>query len=97
MKPRKSFIGLLIISVLILILTIADFLALHDIMREYVSPDIIAKIGITGGVKFPEFTQCVPEWTMASVSIYGRIALLIAAILIIVFTLRRNNPTSSAG
>jgi len=93
MNKRNSIIGLLVIAILILILTLADFLALHDIMREYVSPDIIAKIGISGGVQFPEFTQCVPEWTMASVSLYGRIALLIAAILLIVFALRRTKTT----
>ena len=54
MKNSRFIKGMLIFNVSAFLLTILDFLALHDIAKDYLSPDAL---------KFAEITATIPTWT----------------------------------
>ena len=77
MKNKQLIRIILVLSSILILLTIGDFISTQSIMTNYVSPVIISKIGISGGITLPVFTETENAWLFVSMSMYIRIMLLI--------------------
>ena len=65
MKQKKKLINIIIaLCVIGFFLTIFDFLALHDINKEYVSTRILNDLNITLSAELPEWTSTRGEWNV---------------------------------
>lgn len=77
-----------VITIFCLIMVAVDFLALHDIKNDYVSPGVLSSYEL----KLPEaadWTRASLEWTSVRVSWFLKLILLIVNIVVI-FKLERN-------
>jgi hypothetical protein len=68
MTDKKIAAILLVLCVIGLLFTIADFLALHDIRNEYVSTHILESLDITLSDDLPEWTSTQGEWKVVRLS-----------------------------
>jgi hypothetical protein len=68
MKSKNIAIILIVLCVIGFLLTIADFLALHDIRNEYVSTHILETLDITLSDDLPEWTSTQGEWQVVRIS-----------------------------
>ncbi|OQX61372.1 MAG: hypothetical protein B5M51_08085 [Anaerolinea sp. 4484_236] len=71
-KLRLMTIITLSLGVLILMLTIGDFLALHDINKDYVSMQALHSLDISLSEMPPAWTETKGEWDMVSLSLFAR-------------------------
>jgi hypothetical protein len=62
----------MLLCVLVFILTILDFAALHDIKRDYISQYILKYLEISPPRDLPNWTSTEGEWYIVSVSLYLR-------------------------
>ena len=87
--------SMLIASIVVLALTMGDFLALHDIQREYVSAEVLDSLEIIVSDELPHWTATAGEWAMVQFSFLARFAFLIfnaITLLLTVVMLRRQDP-----
>ena len=85
----------LIATIVVLALTLGDFLALHDIQREYVSTEVLDSLGISISDELPNWTATAGEWAMVQFSFLARSAFLILnaiTLSLILVILRRQDP-----
>jgi hypothetical protein len=77
----KSII--IVLCVIGFLLTIADFLALHDIHRDYIGTEVVKLLDITIGEDLPAWAAAKGEWGIVRVSYLFRFVffILCAAIL----------------
>jgi len=59
------------------ILTIGDFLALHDISHDYVSSQVLRSLDTSLLRELPAWTETKGEWAMVSVSVFFRAGFLL--------------------
>ena len=62
---------------IVFILTLGDFLALHDIQRDYVSQGVFGSLETPLPQNLPEWTGTPGEWSLVRVSNLARFAFLI--------------------
>ncbi len=74
------------------LLTISDFLALHDIRNEYVSTRILNHLDITLSGELPEWTSTKGEWNIVQISYLFRFAFFIFCVVVFI-KLRANLRT----
>ena len=67
---------MLIINILVLALTFADFLALHDIRNDYVSSDVLEDHDLNM-TSLPEWTATKGEWNLVTISFVARTLFLL--------------------
>jgi hypothetical protein len=67
-NSRKIIYVTVILCVIGFLLTIADFLALHDVHNEYVSTGILKSLNISLSGDLPEWTDTKGEWGILRVS-----------------------------
>ncbi|MGD2058982.1 MAG: hypothetical protein PVI04_09655 [Anaerolineales bacterium] len=85
----KVLISLAVIGFL-LVLTVGDFLALHDVQQDYVSPEALHALELDLAGALPYWTATTGEWSMLTISIYSRFVLLIVnALLLFAFLSKR--------
>ena len=88
-KSIKNSLGILfLITLFCLIMLAIDFIAMHDVKNDYVSPKILGEYNL----QLPEdteWTAAVLEWTSLRISWVLKLALLVANIMVI-FRLERN-------
>jgi len=71
MKRLDTLLGWsLVICIILLFLTLGDFLALHDIRQDYVSTNILADLQVKLSKELPEWTSTKAEWFVANFKIY---------------------------
>jgi hypothetical protein len=75
-NPRILATVGLIISLLLLVVTAVDFLALTDISHDYVSARVFESLRLPPPAGLPEWTATEGEWLAVSISVYSRLALL---------------------
>lgn len=75
-EPKNTLLLILGFSLIVLLFTFGDFLALHDIKRDYVSPYILKDFNIPLDKNLPEWTNTKMEWGLARVSLFSRILLM---------------------
>jgi hypothetical protein len=73
----------LIWALLALLLTISDYLALHDIWQDYLSPHIVEYLGIKFSKEIPGWTETRGEWRMVAVSLFSRFFFFIFIIFVL--------------
>jgi hypothetical protein len=77
-----------------LILTVGDWLALHDIQQDYVSTEVLSSLELDIAGALPNWTAARGEWAMVSVSLFSRLVLLAAnAALLLVLLSRKSTPS----
>ena len=79
----------LITGLLVLVITVLDFLALTDISREYVSQSVLDGLNITLSSKLPEWTDTRGEWQVVAFSLYSRVGFLILNTITLWLCMRR--------
>ena len=67
----------IVLCTLVFILTLGDFLALHDIKQDYVSQEIFGQLEVSLSGDLPEWTGTPGEWSLVRVSFLARFAFLI--------------------
>jgi len=75
--------SMLLLNLLIFLLTIADFLALHDIHNDYISAEMLDLHQITTSVALPAWTATQGEWQTVSISFWARAVFLVANFLLL--------------
>ena len=94
MKSKKIAVVLIVLCVIGFLLTIADFLALHDIRNEYVSTQILEKLDITLSEELPEWTSTPGEWGIVRVSYLFRSIFFIFCIYVLYWMVYKDIKTS---
>ena len=70
--------SMLLLNLLVFLLTITDFLALHDIQNDYVSAKVLGGLQIGTSAPLPAWTATQGEWQLVSISFFARVVFLIA-------------------
>jgi hypothetical protein len=92
MKTNAQLTMILILLSLVLFLCIVfDFLALHDIYRDYVSKLVMNRFSPTISNTLPNWTNTEGEWAIVQISLFIKF-LLIGITFLILFTFRKNLP-----
>lgn len=82
-KPHKIAVIMIALCVLGFLLTIGDFLALHDIKNEYVSTHILENLDITLSDDLPEWTSTRGEWQLVRISYLFRFVFFIFCAIVL--------------
>lgn len=75
-KPAKLVKMSILLTVLLFLAAVDDFLSLHDISKDYVSRSALDYVGITTTGPLPDWTRTSLEWTSVRVSYWLRVGLL---------------------
>ena len=90
MKNLKTITLITLLScVLVFILTILDFAALHDIKQDYVSRYILNYLKINLSNDLPDWTSTEGEWHVVSLSLYLRFLFLILNTTVLVYYFKK--------
>ncbi len=82
MKFKDSIIGwALVLSLILVLLLIGDYLALHDIRQDYVSSDVLEAVRTDISNEIPQWASTKLEWTFVRVSLV--LKMIIAPIIVI--------------
>lgn len=84
-KNTGSSNVLLAMSIVLMFCMFVDFLGLHDIRNDYVSPNVWNRF-MTGSSILPWWTSTAGEWSIVMASYYVK---LITIILLLILTLGR--------
>ena len=91
MKKTPLFVkGMLLFNLLVFILTVGDFLALHDISKDYISSERLEALGISTAL--PTWTAAEGEWLIITISFVARFLFLSLNILLL-WTLLKKEKT----
>lgn len=83
MKSQKIAAIMMVLCVIGFLLTVADFLALHDIKNDYVSTRILENLDITLSGDLPEWTSTQGEWGVVRISYLFRFAFFIFCVIVL--------------
>ena len=70
-----------VLSLIMILLLIGDYLALHDIRQDYVSSDVLDTVQTDISNEIPEWASTKLEWTFVKVSLV--LKMIIAPIIVI--------------
>lgn len=82
-EPQKILTITIALCVFGFLLTICDFLALHDIKNEYVSNRILERLNITLSEDLPEWTSTKGEWGVVRISYLFRFVFFIFCVIVL--------------
>jgi hypothetical protein len=83
MKSHKIAAMMIVLCAIGLLLTIGDFLALHDIKNEYVSTRILESLDITLSDNLPVWTSTQGEWRVVRISYLFRFAFFVICAIVL--------------
>ncbi len=90
MKRIETLLGWsLVLCIILLFLTLGDFLSLHDIKQDYVSTDILADLQVKLSKELPEWTSTKAEWFVANVSFFLKSVFTIFVIITLLKSIRK--------
>ena len=82
MKPKKSIIGwAFVLSILVLLLILGDFLALADINQDYVSTKVLDSIQVDISDKLPDWSSTSMEWNVLTISLFLKSIFMIVIVV----------------
>lgn len=87
-KIKKLIYFSLLLSAIMFILTIGDFLALHDIYKDYVSTEILDYLNVTLDKELPAWTNTEGEWSLVTFGFISRFGLLVVNLIILGLSVR---------
>jgi len=76
-------------SLFICLLTLLDYLPLHDIFKDYISPYALAYLSIDLSTQLPAWTVTSTEWNTLLVSFILKIILSVLNIILVLVLLKR--------
>ncbi len=79
----------LVLGIFVLLLTILEFLALHDIKNEYVSAEILKHLQISLSNELPRWTSTTGEWRIVTISWLLRFIFLASTIVVLTLCCRQ--------
>ena len=79
--------AMLLFNFLVIALTFGDFLALHDISKDYLSRETLEYFNISASL--PAWTATEGEWQIVTISFVLRVLFLLANILLLWFLLKK--------
>ena len=82
-NKRKILIITITLCVIGFLLTIADFLALHDIHNEYVSTRVLGYLDISLSGDLPEWTATKGEWSILRISYFFRFVFFVFSFIVL--------------
>jgi len=85
----------LVIAIVLCLLTILDYLALHDIYKDYASKAVLSYLNLALPSELPGWTNTQLEWNAVTLNYILKIFLAITNILLIVIL--RNMVRKGAG
>lgn len=95
MKRLETLLGIsLVLCIILLFLTLSDFLSLHDIRQDYVSTDILEDLQVKLSKELPEWTSTKAEWFAANISFFLKLFLAIFAIITLSKSIRKLKSVS---
>ena len=95
MKRIETLLGWsLVLCIILLFLTLGDFLSLHDIKQDYVSTDILADLQVKLSKELPEWTSTKAEWFVANVSFFLKSVFTIFVIITLLKSIRKLKSVS---
>ena len=86
---KRLMVASVIITVLLVLCTIDDFLSLHDIKADYVSRSALNHLGVETSAPLPPWTDTTLEWTSVAVSYALRSVLVLANLAVLVVLMKR--------
>lgn len=90
MKPKEPIIGLaFVLSIIVILLIFGDFMALHDVYRDYVSNDLLESLQIDISKELPEWTKQKMEWTFIEISLFLKSVFMVVIIVAIAKTIKK--------
>jgi hypothetical protein len=90
MKNKQLLIKIcFMVGCLALLMSIADYLSLHDIWHDYVSKQVIESYGGNISSSLPYWSQTRPEWKVVNISWVIRIFYFIISLATFVFLLKK--------
>ena len=94
MKKKRTIVLItMLFCAAVLLLTILDFAALHDIKHDYVSGSMLDHLKIKLSDDLPEWTGARGEWRLVSLSLYLRFLFLVLNMIVLVRFFRKPAPT----
>lgn len=84
------------LTILLALAALEDFLCLHDIFRDYVSPSALDYLGVTPSEPLPEWTSTSLEWTSLTVSYWLRVGIICLNIVVLMKLKSRPKPADGA-
>jgi len=72
----------------VFLLTLTDFLALHDIFNDYASPKVISRFCASDPTGLPHWTRTTMEWQMVNISYVARFFFLIFNTVVLIYFIR---------
>lgn len=91
LTDRNKVLLTLAVVGFLLVLTVGDFLALHDIQQDYVSAEALRTLELDLAGALPYWTSTSGEWAMVTISIVSRSILLVLNALLL-FTILGKRP-----
>lgn len=83
-KNNKKIINIIVVLCVIgFLLTIFDFLALHDIHNEYISTRVLKRLNITLSGDLPEWTSTKGEWDVVRISYLFRFIFFVFCVAVL--------------
>ena len=67
----------LVLGVVVLGLTVVDWMALQDVYRDYVSQEVFAALGLPVPQGLPDWTATPAEWTLVRVRWFSTFGFLL--------------------
>lgn len=80
---KKIIYAILVLCFIGFLLTIFEFLALHDIHSEYVSTGILKRLNISLSGDLPDWTSTKGEWGIVRVSYFFRFVLFVFCVIVL--------------
>lgn len=78
----------------VFLLTLFDFLALHDIRNEYISTRILNHLNLTVSGDLPDWTATKGEWDIVYVSFLSRVVFFVLNIFVLYICLKKSRKES---
>ncbi|GEM_PF-1015641 len=93
MKNTRTIVFItILLCAAVLLLTILDFAALHDIKHDYVSSFMLNHLKTKLSDDLPEWTEARGEWRLVSLSLYLRFLFLVLNMFVLVRFFRKPAP-----
>lgn len=90
MKFKDSMIAwAFILSLIMMLLLIGDFLALHDIKQDYLSSDVLDTFKNDLSNEIPEWASAKLEWTFMKVSLLLKVIITPVIVIALAQTSRK--------
>jgi hypothetical protein len=84
MKKMEALVkAAFLLTSLLFVCAVADFLALHDISQDYVSQSALQHLAAETSKELPAWTNTQMEWKLVAASYYSRVAVIILSLVIL--------------